>query len=278
MRSRILAVLALTLLSVLAVVAPAYAAFPGTNGKIAFVRYFYVHTINPDGSAETQIERGLDPSWSPDGSKVVFGGGHLTVMNPDGSGRTDLGLNGDWPSWSPDASKILFASLTSCEPDCSTYGLSTINAGGTGKATFPECPPSSCWINGRSSWSPDGSSIAFGADMRDGSPDGVYKFTVGGAGRTFLAPGATPDWSPDGSRIVFSTGSGGIWVINADGTGSRRIDDPQTIGYPGYDLAPVWSPDGRKIAFGFYGQIPSRGPDYVQDIYSTNGWGSRRHG
>src|SRR6185503_14030408 len=55
-------------------------------------------------------------------------------------------------------------------------------------------------------------------------------------------------WSPDGKRIAFySTRSGSfeIWLINADGTGLRRLTEM------GNDKAfnPVWTPDGKKLSF-----------------------------
>ena len=58
-----------------------------------------------------------------------------------------------------------------------------------------------------------------------------------------------PGWAPDGSRIVFgnSVGTsvgGGIWIMNADGTGGARV--PNTAQN---DLWPTFSPDGRQIAF-----------------------------
>ena len=50
-----------------------------------------------------------------------------------------------------------------------------------------------------------------------------------------------PTYSPDGSQIAFSV-SGGIWVMNNDGT------NPNLITFEG-DSQPSWSPDGTKIAF-----------------------------
>jgi TolB protein len=61
--------------------------------------------------------------------------------------------------------------------------------------------------------------------------------------------GAASDaaWSPDGTRIAFTRcrGSCDVYVINADGTGERRL----TRGDPPGEQSPTWSPDGRRIAF-----------------------------
>ena len=60
-----------------------------------------------------------------------------------------------------------------------------------------------------------------------------------------------PTWSPDGSMIAFElaqvqgsslwTGSYGIFVLNADGSGLRQIGTRQ-------DLGASWSPDGSRVA------------------------------
>jgi Tol biopolymer transport system component len=58
-----------------------------------------------------------------------------------------------------------------------------------------------------------------------------------------------PSWSPDGTRLVFESrrhGNTEIYVVNADGTGERRL----TIsGSTVENTHPTWSPDGRTIAF-----------------------------
>jgi Tol biopolymer transport system component len=58
-----------------------------------------------------------------------------------------------------------------------------------------------------------------------------------------------PRWSPDGQRIAFHQqasapqGPGGIFVVNADGSGLREILPPSGRGFAGVD----WSPDGTQL-------------------------------
>ncbi len=52
-----------------------------------------------------------------------------------------------------------------------------------------------------------------------------------------------PAVSPDGSRIAYEFFSG-IWVMNSDGTGKRRLTSGTLT-----DSSPAWSADGTKIAF-----------------------------
>ena len=78
-------------------------------------------------------------------------------------------------------------------------------------------------------------------------PDGSNRQLVIDAG----TKDAEPAWSPDGSKIAFKsdrtpTPNGGIWVVNADGTGWSCFEPEPDFS----NVKPTWSPDGRKIAFG----------------------------
>jgi Tol biopolymer transport system component len=58
-----------------------------------------------------------------------------------------------------------------------------------------------------------------------------------------------PRWSPDGKRIAYQSGppditKGEIYVMNADGSGGRRLTDGVAA-----NVLPAWSPDGKQIAF-----------------------------
>ena len=55
-----------------------------------------------------------------------------------------------------------------------------------------------------------------------------------------------PSWSPDRSTILFSTGRSGkneIWVMNADGSGQRRLSGIEAGPFPG---RPSWQPVRTK--------------------------------
>ena len=76
-----------------------------------------------------------------------------------------------------------------------------------------------------------------------------------------MVEGDWPSWSPDGTRIAF-TGSSGIAVVNADGSGVQTLNDGA------WPSDPDWSPDGSKITF-------VRGPDADQtDVHVMNADGS----
>ena len=94
------------------------AAFPGQNGKIAFVRTGSSYVMNADGSAQTNItpefiDGALSPKWSSDGTKMVFWGitrsaeglrVDIFAMNADGSDVTRLTDNpydDTAPDWQP---------------------------------------------------------------------------------------------------------------------------------------------------------------------------------
>jgi len=95
------------------------------GARIAYYDENYqIWTVTVDGSGRRQLTSGnfdLNPSWSPDGTKIAFrrstiidGSSHsdIWVMNSDGSHQMPLtdalgtGGNYDRPAWSPDGARI----------------------------------------------------------------------------------------------------------------------------------------------------------------------------
>ena len=88
------AVLALAALLVCA--SAAQAAFPGQNGKIAYVHSGDIWTVDPDGTDAAQLTSGpasdAEPNWSPDGKQIAFSsnrdsGSQAYVMDAGRYGR-----------------------------------------------------------------------------------------------------------------------------------------------------------------------------------------------
>ena len=86
-----------------------------------------------------------------------------------------------------------------------------------------------------------------------------------GQGWTYMSPA----WSPDGSKIAFGSSRDGGWdiyVINADGSGLRRLTS-----HDARDDSPAWSPDGTTIAF-----TSNRDGDFEIHVMNVDGSGVRR--
>ena len=278
------AVLAACLLALVVRMEPSQAAFPGPNGKIAFISnrdsaLAEIYTMNADGTNPTRLTNNethdVSPTFSADGKKIAFSrendpsieDNNIWVMNADGSGQTDLNnpdilSKDEGPSFSPDGSKIAFSRvLFEGEPPFN-YDIWVMNADGSEQTNLSNSPASEDYLP---AFSPDGSKIAFVSDQ-DGDPDPfnameIYVMNADGSGTpTNLSnnPGSNdtaPSFSPDGSKIAFETyrdGAPEIYVTNADGSGTptNLSNNPgSSSDSTAYDRRPAWSPDGTRIAF-----------------------------
>lgn len=220
------------------------------------------------------------------GDLPLFGFQHLRtdkIYRFGSSGPQNVGSVNDFePSWSPDGTKIVFVSLRD-GPNPINYftrqqyrNIYIMNADGSdqrriGGAIYgAEYQPS----YSHHSFPPD-QRIVFAADYSwGGQSSGIYSMDINGNDQVLLTdgsecepkdqlnqwkkkrnelfPGAifvnTPNYSPDDQYIIFGMGGAdgdNVYRINADGSGCTRI----YTGTAGYRAAEArYSPDGTKIA------------------------------
>ncbi|HWX08468.1 MAG TPA: hypothetical protein VNY33_00695, partial [Gaiellaceae bacterium] len=189
----------------------------GANGDIAYAENGNVLLLS-GGTVAT----GVDPSWSPDGTKLAFaasaGGAIETCVVSTPCSPAALGTaTGSEPVWSPDASKIAY-----------------VNSGSIHFVTFPGGTDTTFVSGVDPSWSPDGSQLAY---VSGGS---IFTCTIAGpcgSPTQLVASGTQPAWSPDGQTIAYQSGTN-VDVIAAAGGSPHFV---------GIGTSPNWSPNGDSL-------------------------------
>ena len=191
------------------------------------------------------------------------GAKEVWVMDYDGQNQkelTHLGTISLAPRWSPDDSRIAFTCFAGTFQIC-MYSMELGR-----KVAFAHY----AGTNASPSWSPDGTRLAFMSSAR-GAPNIYLADSASGTNLTRITMGGGPDAQPvwnrkTGQQIVYVSGRAGLpqlYVMNADGTSSEKIDLPDM----GYVVDPDWSPNGQLLAFSW--QRPDGNYDiYVMDIVS----------
>jgi Tol biopolymer transport system component len=271
--------LAAGILVLITLVEPAEAAFPGSNGKIAFISDrttgtgvnnpegdYEIFAMNPDGTGLEQLTSNtaadFAPAWSADGRKLAWtsqqDGNHEIYMRfplsiPGGdifvTRRLTTNTAGDAsPSFNHDGTKIAF--LSSRDGNEEIYVMDTADTNPEdGNGDNPTNLTNNAAIDFAPAFSPDGTKIAF-VSNRDGNYE-IYVMDSDGTDPVNLTNNAAedvnPNWSPDGTKIAFTSNRDGnldIYVMDADGTEQKRLTRKAAGDYD-----PAWSPDGTKIAF-----------------------------
>jgi Tol biopolymer transport system component len=164
-----------------------------------------------------------------------------------------------------DEGKIVFVSDRT-----GSWQIYTVNPDGTELFQVTNLEPTD--LDGLApSISPDGQRILFNY----GGPDGVdlYVINVDGTGLQALTQDHQSffgHWSPDGKKVAFTTasslGPAVIAVMQADGTGERRILTTDLWD----SVAPIYTPDGKQIVF------QSQMGGYVSAVWIMNSDGSHQ--
>jgi TolB protein len=145
------------------------------------------------------------------------------------------------PSWSPDGSKLVFAVLC----DGGDLGLWTVDVNGTGRTRLVATGRGHPLVAASDPvWSPAGRTIAFeGVREKRGHGYAYDLYTVSANGTSFTALRTgrgypfRPAWSPDGTEIAFSRYGHGVSLIHPNGTGETHLNR-----LPGSACCLAWNP------------------------------------
>jgi hypothetical protein len=239
----------LVTIMLLAVVHPAFATFPGSNGRIAY-----------------SVTSGLSSTGNALESIFLTDLGNLTLA--------PAGVFENHPAWSPDGSQLAFIRH---DTSTSRFTIEIIRRDGTGERTLIGTEVFGAHDRGNfllPAWSADGHSIAFIRNDLGCTPpyscgkNRLYRINTDGTGLTEVVGPETglditpdnPQWSSRGDLgftcDVVSGFAGqnkrGICVIGPGTFSELRIEPPNNFLF-GEGVANVWnmswSPDGQTIVF-----------------------------
>ncbi len=256
-----------------------YPTFSHDGSKILFVNGRNLYTMYHDGTNIKNINldsilfQYIDPSFSPDDSKVLFSGliydgGHsyygagIYIVNIDGSNLTKIVENipesfivkGSEPQFLPDGRRIIFRVFHSIE---NRHHIYIMNLDGTNQINLT---PSSQSQLGLLRLSPDGTKIAFVKSVNDSlhlrtmNIDGTENKLIECVGIYDIL--GLFEFSPDGNTLLYKVHLANrkktqLCTIDINGTNKKILLNSDF----GLLINAMYSPNGEKIVYEHYYSI-----------------------
>lgn len=236
-------------------------AFSPDGNRIAFEKWYSGN--NPDiwvmdqkGNSVTQLTTDpaveTVPSWTPDGSRIVFRTnreGHPALWSIQTNTRKETSLmplegDTDFPRLSPDGKQFAFNSKKG--GTTTNVWIAPLEGGQPQPLTFDK------ESLGFPCWSPDGKTLAL--QMKRGEDTHIVTIPATGGTPTQITKSHGQSWpyswSPDGDKIAFAglhNGFWNIWVVSVATKEQKQITNYAKLNL--YVRYPAWSPKGDQIVY-----------------------------
>ena len=238
-----------------------YAGSQSGNWDIYLLRVGGKNAIN---LTKDSVDDDSQPAFSPDGDFIAFRSerdvGGIYLMGATGESVRRLTNSGFNPSWSPDGSRIVFSSQTVVDEPNNRAGDGAISIAAVASGRVTPIRIANGFSDAvQPSWSPHGNRIVYWTlnrghrDIWTVRPDGTdpVRVTDGIDGVTNWSP----VWAPDGKYLYFSSDRGGIsnlWRVRINEESGRTSEPPQPVtsgGGTNQRQHVSISRDGRVIAY-----------------------------
>ena len=249
-----------------------------TTPKIAFASNrdgnYEIYIMHTNGTQQVNLTRhkstDVQPAWSPTGEEILFvsnrdGRPDLYLMDTDGTNVRKVFKNPKLrtaPAWAPDGKQISY---------CRTDPVRELYIASLDQKEEKRVAPLGKY-DGYSSWSPDGTKIAFGGPSGHGNTSRIYIFNLQTRRKEMLFADeiltsmGNPSWSSSNDKIAFSWFRGNtsaIYVMESNGDHPERVVDPP----PGFATAhPEWSPDANELVYEQYKQQNNERHIYITSV------------
>jgi hypothetical protein len=254
--------------------------------------------------AEIPRSGNAQAAWRPDSKAIGFiydrrSVPHLSIVFPDGTPTIEIGMPGLIPldlAWRPPNGAEL---LVRAKDAAGATDLYLMRSDGTDQRPLglpiKQSGFGSGYTNSGAAWSPDGSTIAYNAIVREPGSDGevfrVHLVDADGSNERPL-PGPPSDplgrpvhvswpvYSPDGSSILVHNwhmsdqpdAQGWLAVMPSDGSAPPRDIGPHIPGGNDTGLIKTWSPDGTQVLMRTDNTTTAYSIDPVSGLFEALDW------